>query len=100
MGEVSEGFAGVYVADVYFDAGAGNAAQTVAQSDRGMRISACIEYDAIGGEADGVEVVDEFAFDIALEEVQMGFFGVLVAQLCEVFAEGLLPVDMGLARAE
>jgi len=63
--------AAVDVCDVDFYDGGGDEFDGVGYGDGGVGIGGGVEYDAVGGEAHGVELVDECAFAIGLEVRQM-----------------------------
>ena len=69
-------------------------ADAVAQCDAGMRVGTGIQHDAIGlAEAGLLQTVDELAFTVALEVVDVGLAFIALAQRCEVVVETLRTVD-------
>lgn len=87
------------VGDVHFYDGSGNEFDGICEGDGGVGICGGVEYDAVCGEADGLELVDESAFAIGLEvgEVELGEFR---AQGLQVVFEGESSVEGGGSSVE
>ena len=76
---VSVVFASEDIAQMDFDGGSWHGGYGVVECDTGVAVSASVDDDAVGGEADLVDAVDELAFDVALE--------VAYLDVVELFAE-------------
>ena len=59
--------AGEDVADMHFDGRCRNGSNGIVKGDAGVAVAAGIDYDAIGGKAHFVDVVDDFTLDVTLE---------------------------------
>ena len=57
---------GIYIADVHLDDGSGDGGNSIVDGHAGVAVAASVEDNAVGGEANGMEAVDELALDVAL----------------------------------
>ena len=96
---MAEGLALVDIGDMYLDDGGCDGTDGIVEGDAGVGVGSGIEDDAVGGEAVGVEAVDEVTLMVALVVVEL-YVGVLLAELLEVVFEGAVAIDIGLAATE
>src|SRR6202000_53697 len=97
VGEATEFFACMDIADMHFDDGRLDGGDRIADGYRGMGIAAGIQEDAVGRESGPLQLVDQFAFDIALK-IAEGDGGIFFLQLRKVLIEGLTAINLRLAR--
>ena len=74
---VAKGLALIEVADVHLDHRCRNGTDAVVQGDARVAVAACIEHHTIAVKAHRLQLVDEFALDIALEIIYLH-----VGELC------------------
>ena len=96
---VTDFFARENVGDVYFDHFRLDGSYGITDGDGGMCVAAGVEDDAIVREAAFVQLVDELAFHVALEIIEMDVREE-VLQFREVFLERIATVDIRFAPAE
>ena len=90
--------AGVDVADMHFDDGRGDGGNGIVDGDAGVAVATGVEDYAVGGEAHGLETVDEFAFDVALV-VAYRHIGELLFEFRHHLLHGGLAIDGRFAEA-
>ena len=88
-------FAGEDVAQMDFDGGSWHGGYGVVECDTGVAVSASVDDDAIGWEADLVDAVDELAFDVALEVAYL-YIWELFAEVGKHLLHCCAAVDVGL----
>lgn len=91
--------AGEDVADMHFHHGSGNSGYGIVDGHGSVAVAAGIEDDSIIRKADLLNLVDQFAFDIALIVINLQV-GERLAELGEVVLKGLRAVDIGFANAK
>lgn len=93
---MAEGFAGGDVGEVYLNDRNVDGSDGVGNGNRGMGVSAGVKDNAGVGGRGGLDVVDEFAFEVRLEIVD-GDVGVFGAEVSEVVFKGARAVEGGFA---
>jgi len=87
------------VADVHFDCGCAHTSQGIEDGDAGVCVGSGIEYDAVTVEANLVDHVDDFAFQVALEVVD-AYLGESCTQFLQVVFPSAFAIDFRLANAQ
>src|SRR3546814_8633088 len=98
---VTEGLAPMDVGKMYLDDRQPGRQEGVHDGDRGVRIGARIDDDAVMAAARGLDPADQLAFAVRLAALRLEAQGLRVpaATLLDV-GEGFASVDIGLAAAE
>lgn len=101
MGVMSEIFPGMDVGEVDFDGGEAHGGDGVTEGDASMGVSGGIDHDDVELFGGLLDPSDEFAFDIALAEIDFDaeFLGAAGYFLFD-FAEGGAAIDTGFSEAE
>lgn len=89
----------VYVGDVYLHDGALQTADTVLQGDAGMGVGSGVQHDAVIGESHLLQLVDQFALDVALVVFNL-HVGEFLFQFRKVALEGVAAIDAGFADTQ
>ena len=83
---VAERLTAVDIADVDLDHGGGDGGDGIGDGDRRVGVAAGVEHDAAVVKAHLLQPVDDFALDVALEDVD-GVLRELLNQLLQVLVE-------------
>ena len=89
------------VGNVHFDDGRFDGANAVAEGDARVRVGTGVQHDTVESpEASLLQVVDQFALDIALRIVDFHLVGVLLAKLLQKRLKRATAVDFRLATTQ
>src|SRR3546814_10688416 len=98
---MSEGLAPMNVGEMHLDQREADREEGIHDGDRGVRIGARIDYDAVVAAARALDPSDQLALAVGLAALggKAPALGMAAAALLDI-GEGLSPVDIGLAASE